>query len=217
MTIPEIINFSLLYIVLGIGMVRFKKLTIPFKILTFSIVAILLLDTLSKISARLYKTNVTVLHVECLVLYMFYSAIYYYLFPKRTMKKAIFISTIVIIIFAFFNALILQRPEHNTFPSFLYIITNTALVLFSLLLFKQMLLYPIKMKITSQSVFWYNTSMLFFSTTMFLLLGIINYYARPGHADPAIYYFWYSNYYVLYILTGVALLMDNKEKTGNHA
>jgi hypothetical protein len=84
-------------------------------------------------------------------------------------------------------------------------------------MFKQMLLYPIKMNITSQSVFWYNTSMLFFSTTMFLNLGIINYYAKLKLGDEVIYYFWYGNYYILNILTGVALMIDNKEKATVYA
>ena len=217
MTIPEILNFLLIIGVLCIGVVRYKKLTTPFKVLLFSVAATLLLDTLSKVSAIWYRTNASVLHLECLVLYMFYSSIYHHLFHSKTLKKIILISAIAIIAFGFFNALFIQ-PFFKVFPSYLYIITNTMLVILSLLLFKQMLLYPIKMNITSQSVFWYNTSMLFFSTTMFLTLGIINYYAKLklGYND-AIYYFWYGNYYILNILTGIALLIDNKDKLKEYA
>ena len=216
MTIPEILNFLLLIGVLCIGVVRYKKLTIPFKILVFSVASTLLLDTLSKVSAIWYKTNASVLHLECLVLYIFYSSIYYHLFHNKTVKKVIFASTIIIIVFEAFNALFIQ-PFFKVFPSYLYMVTNTMLVIFSLLLFKQMLLYPIKMNITSQSVFWYNTSMLFFSTTMFLTLGIINYYAKLKLGDNAIYYFWYSTYYVLNILIGIALLMGNKNRMKEYA
>lgn len=217
MTIQEIINFLLLFIVLGIGVVCFSKLTTPFRLLSLSIPATILLDSLSKVSAHLYKTNALVLHLECLVLFVFYSAVYYHLFQRRMIKQFVFGLTIVIIAFAFFNAILLQPFINNTFPSYLYLVTNTMLVIYSLLLFKQMLLYPVSIKITSQGVFWFNTSMLFFSTTMFLNLGLTNYYAKLKQGDDAIYYFWYGSYYILNILTGVALLCNYKEKESKYA
>jgi hypothetical protein len=211
MTIEEIVNYLLLLVVLSIGMVRFKKLTVPFKILAFSVAATFLLDSLAKIFGVLYKTNAPILHLECLILFIFYSSVYYYLFQSRTIKKIVFFFAMAVFVFAIVNALFLQ-PFHKVFPSYLYLLTNTMMVILSLLLFKQMLLYPLKINITSQSVFWYNTSILFFSTTMFLNLGFINYYAKLKLGDEIIYYFWYGNYYILSVLTGVALLIDNQEK-----
>jgi hypothetical protein len=131
------------------------------------------------------------------------------------MKKIVLVSTIVIVCFAFFNGIFLQ-PAYKSFPSLLYMVTNTMLVAFSLLLFKQMLLYPIKIRITGQGIFWYNTSILFFSTTMFLNLGLTNYYAQLKF-DEGIYYFWYGSYYILNILTGVALFSNYKEKNSKYA
>lgn len=211
MTIEEIVNYLLLLVVLCIGVVRFKKLTTPFKILAFSVAATFLLDSLSKIFGILYKTNAPILHLECLALFIFYSSIYYHLFQSAAAKKIIFYIALAVIVFAIVNALFLQ-PFYKVFPSYLYLLTNTLMVILSLLLFKQMLLYPLKINITSQSVFWYNTSILFFSSTMFLNLGFINYYAKLKLGDNIIYYFWYGNYYILGILTGVALLLDNREK-----
>jgi hypothetical protein len=216
MTIEEIVNYLLLLVVLSIGMVRFKKLTIPFKILAFSVAATFLLDSLAKIFGLLYRTNAPILHLECLVLFIFYSLIYYHLFQSGIVKKMVFFAAMAVIVFAIINALFLQ-PFHSVFPSYLYLLTNSMMVILSLLLFKQMLLYPLKINITSQSVFWYNTSILFFSSTMFLNLGFINYYAKLKLGDDIIYYFWYGNYYILSILTGVALLLDNKEKIETYA
>jgi hypothetical protein len=215
MTVQEAVNFSLLIIVFGIGVVCYTKLSTPFKLLAFTEPVTISLDLLSKISSNLYRTNALILHLECLVLYVFYSSIYYYLFHGKTMKRIVFISTIVIVFFAFFNGIFLQ-PANKSFPSYLYMVTNTMLVTFSLLLFKQMLLYPVKIKITSQGIFWYNTSMLFFSTTMFLNLGLINYYAQLKF-DPGIYYFWYGSYYILNILIGIALFSNYREKKSMYA
>jgi hypothetical protein len=215
MTVQETVNFSILIIVFGIGVVCYSKLTTPFKLLALTVPITILLDLCSKISAHLYKTNALVLHLECLVLYVFYSCIYYNLFQSKIMKKIVLVSTIVIVAFAFFNGIFLQ-PAYKSFPSFLYMVTNIMLVTFSLLLFKQMLLYPIKIMITSQGIFWYNTSMLFYSTTMFLNLGLTNYYAQLKF-DEGIYYFWYGSYYILNILTGIALFSNYKEKKSEYA
>jgi len=215
MTAQEAVNFSLLIIVFGIGVVCYSKLTTPFKLLALTEPVTIILDLLSKVFSHLYKTNALILHLECLVLYVFYSSIYYYLFQSKTMKKMVWISTVVIVGFAFFNGIFLQ-PAYKSFPSFLYMVTNTMLVAFSLLLFKQMLLYPIKIKITGQGIFWYNTSMLFFSTTMFLNLGLTNYYAELKF-DQGIYYFWYCSYYILNILIGIALFSNYKEKNSIYA
>jgi hypothetical protein len=217
MNIQEIISFLLLFIVLVIGVVCYSKLTTPFRLLALSIPATLILDLISKVSSHLYKTNAWVLHLECLVLYVFYSSVYYHLFQRRTTKKVVLVLTLAVVVFAVINALFLQPVVKKTFPSYLYLVTNTMLVIYSLLLFKQMLLYPVSIRITSQGVFWFNTSMLFFSTTMFLNLGLINYYAKLTKGDDAIYYFWYGSYYILYILTGVALLCNYKEKESKYA
>jgi len=215
MTVQEAVNFSLLIIVLGIGVVCYLKLTTPFKLLVFTVPVTILLDLLSKVSSHLYKTNALILHLECLILYIFYSSIYYYLFQSKTTKKIVLVSTIVIVGFAFFNGIFLQ-PAYKSFPSYLYMVTNTMLVGFSLLLFKQMLLYQVKINITGQGIFWYNTSMLFFSTTMFLNLGLTNYYSQLKF-DQGIYYFWYGSYYILNILTGIALFSNYKEKNSKYA
>jgi len=210
MTIQEAIDFVLLVIVLIIGIVCYTKLTKAFRVLTFTIPVTLLFDSLSKLSAHLYKTNALVLHLECLALYILYAMVYYHLFRRKKIKKFTFASTIAIVVFAVINAIFLQ-PLNRIFPSYLYIVSNTMLVIFSVLLFRQMLLFPTSINITSQGIFWFNTSMLFFSTTMFLNLALTNYWAEHKYRSDMIYDFWYASYYILNILTGVALICNRKE------
>ncbi|MFI5138336.1 MAG: hypothetical protein ACHQIM_10965, partial [Sphingobacteriales bacterium] len=83
--------------------------------------------------------------------------------------------------------------------------------IFSLLLFKEMLQYAVKMNITKQSVFWYNTAILFNSTTMFFFLGLSNYLAENNLADLLIFYFWFIIADIFYILIGIAMLTENKK------
>ena len=74
-----------------------------------------------------------------------------------------------------------------------------------------MLQYPVKVNITKQSVFWFNTAILFYSTTMFFNLGVTNYIAQHNIYDYIILYFWYFILYTFHILIGIAILNENRE------
>src|SRR5947208_1557153 len=100
MNIQEIINFLLLFIVLGIGVVCYSKLTTPFKLLALTIPATMLLELLAKITSYLYKTNALASLLECLVLYILYSFVYFHLFHSRTTKRIVFAIAIAVIAFA---------------------------------------------------------------------------------------------------------------------
>ncbi|MDB5025100.1 MAG: hypothetical protein JWP78_2855 [Mucilaginibacter sp.] len=206
----------LLLIVWGIGIIRYKKLTIPFKVLTWSVLITFLLAILSKIFALRYRNNVPILQLECITGYIFYALTYYYLFKNKIIKKSIIISIVAISIFFVFNALFLQ-PFQKVFPSNVSVLTQSLYAIFSLLLFKEMLQYPLKLNITKQSIFWYNTAILFYATTMFFIFGFANYYKEHNLYDSIIYYFWYFILYAFHILIGVSLLTDNKEITSTYA
>jgi hypothetical protein len=212
----QYIHFLISMIVAGIGVVRYKKLTIPFRLLTFSVIFTLLISILSQITSTLFKSNIPTTHIESILECLFYFSIYYYLFKSEGLKKIIIILSIIFIAFFFVNAIFLQ-PFTSTFPSNIILPTNALYVLFSLLMFKQMLLYPLKVNIINQSIFWFNIAMLLFSTMMFLNLGLMNYYARHHHIGFIIIIFWFGNLYIFNILVGIALLIDNKENVENYA
>ncbi len=50
------------------------------------------------------------------------------------------------------------------------------------------------LNIVKQSAFWFNTALLIFSTTMFLNMGLVNYYAAHHWGYDIIYYFWVGNF-----------------------
>jgi hypothetical protein len=210
------ISYDLLLLaVLSVGISRYKRLTIPFKVLTWSVLFIFLLAILSHVFVIRYKNNIPVMHLECITGYMFYSITYYYLFKNKTIKKFIVISMVIIIIFFIINAVFLQ-PFLKEFPSNVTIPTQVLYAVCSLLLFKEMLLYPLKINIIRQSVFWYNIGVLFYSTSLFLIFGLGNYLGEhklsPNFVS-FIAYFWYFVLYVFHVLIGVSLFIDNKEIT----
>ena len=214
------ISYVLLLItVLSIGFIRYKKLTLPFKILTLSVISTLFLAILNRIFNIRYKHNAPILHLECITSYIFYSLTYYYLFKGKKLKKLTLISIVTVTVFFFINATFLQ-PFNKVFPSNLDLPTQALYALFSLLLFREMLQYPIKINIIKQSVFWYNTAILFYATTMFFVMGLSNYFGEHKFSPNFIsfgLYFWYFILFVFHILIGVSLLTSNKEITTTNA
>jgi hypothetical protein len=216
MGLLTIVYFCLLFIISIIGMVRFKRLTIPFKILALSVIANLLMEVLSEIFIAKYHSNALVMHIECAIGYVFYASIYFYLLKSRILKKLTIISIALVLILSVLNALLFQQPSQVVFPTHMYLINNILYVIFSLVLFKQMLQYPLDVNIIKQSIFWFNTAMIFFSTTMFLNMELTNYYAQHKWGYDVIYYFWNGNFYLFNILICISLLNDNRERSVHH-
>jgi hypothetical protein len=208
-----IFSYSLLLLIVSvIGIIRYKKFTPPFKILAWSVIAICLLSILSRIWSIKYRNNAPILQIQCIAEYIFYSLVYYYLFKNKKVKKIIVISIVVMAVSFFINALFFQ-PFLTIFPTNIYLPAQILFAIFSLLLFKEMLLYPLKINIIRQSVFWYNTAMLFYATTMFFNLGLSNYLAKHNLYDLIITYFWYLIIYLFHIFICIALLTENKKNT----
>jgi hypothetical protein len=206
----------LLVIISCTGMVRYKKLTRPFKIVTLSVIATLLLSLLGSFLAVKYKNSLVAGHIGAICDYIFYSAAYYYLFKNEVIKKSIFVLVILFIAFGIINGLVLE--PFNKMPATNILVPAQILyTLFSLLMFKQMLSYPLKVNIIKQSVFWYNTAILFFATTLFLISILNKYLTEHNVADYVIFYFWYGILYIFYILIGVSILIDNREISTAHA
>jgi hypothetical protein len=184
--------------------------TIPFKILTWGVLTAFLCQIIALITIARCGNNIIVSQIESLTDFIFFSVSFYFLFKNRLIKRAIVISIITITVFFFINAMFFQAI-HKVFPTNIYFPTQILFAVFSLLLFKEMLMYPLKINIIKQSVFWYNTAILFYATTMFFNFGLSNYLVKRNLNDYFIYYFWYFILHVFYILIGISLLTDKKK------
>lgn len=202
-------------IVAVIGIIQYKKLNTPFKILTFCAICTFFTTVMSGIYVAFNGTNAPVLHVEALIEYIFYAFIYYCFFTNRKIKTAITVSIIIISVFSIINALTLQ-PFLTDFPTNINLSTLAILTILSLLLFRQMLLSPLKTPLLEQGVFWYNTAILFSSTTLFITYGLANYFLRLSFFNY-LFYLWYTILYIFAVLIILALLKDSQEHSKNHA
>lgn len=204
------IYILILAIVLMVGLVRYRKLTVPFKVLTICVIFTFILEVIAEFFSASDKNNSALSHIESLTNYFFYSLTFFYLFENRRIKKTILVSIGIICIYFIINAVFIQ-PFQTIFPTNVFFVSNIFYIIFSLLLFKQMLINPLNVSIVRQSVFWFNTGILLFSTTMFFNLELIDYYAEHHWGKGTLYYFWAGSVYTFGILIGFSLLIDNKK------
>jgi hypothetical protein len=200
----------LLFVVSFIGIVRYKRLSFPFKILTWSVIMIFLTTIIDQFFIIKYRFNGPVLQIQCIEEYIFYSMVYYYLFKNKRIKKFVVISLVIIVVFFPINAVFFQ-PFLHTFPTNINTSAQVLNTIFSLLLFKEMLDYPVKMNIVRQGIFWFNAAMLFYATTIFFMLGLSNYLAERRYEDKVVSDLWFLIDYLFHILIGIALLTNNSE------
>src|SRR5437879_13527267 len=98
-----IVNLTLIvyFIVVTISMVRYKRLTMPFKILSLSILFEFLVTLTNPYIIVKYKNNVLLSQIETAVTYILYALIYYYLLKNKYLKKVILISIILMTAFSY--------------------------------------------------------------------------------------------------------------------
>lgn len=212
------IVLALSLIVAIIGVVRFKKMTMPFKLLTIWLVIDFILDSYGNpLCIAIYKNNALYSHTVNIGEFIFFAAVYYYLLKKTWAKRLVLGCIIALSVFFVINGLLFQ-PFTKTFPTYFIMPTQIMYVVFAILLFKQMLQSPVQINIVKQSVFWFNTAMLLFSTTMFLILSLMNYYSKHSTRESMmlVLYFWYSIDIIFSILICVAILNENKQAVSSN-
>jgi hypothetical protein len=178
--------------------------------LTFSVMITFLTEIGGEIFIVQHKNNSSLSHIEIIANYILYSFIFIYLLKNKTLKKGILILMILAIAFFILNGFFMQ-PFTTDFPSNVYLVSNIFFVILALLLFRQMLRYPLNISIIKQSIFWFNAAILLFSITMFLNLALLSYYARHHWGKDSLYYFWACSVYTSSILICISLLVDNKK------
>ena len=126
-------------------------------------------------------------------------------------------SIVLITVLSIINAFFVQK-YNLLFPSYTMIITEILCIIFAIMLFNKMLLYPTEINIIKQSTFWFNTAVIIYQSSLFLNSALANYYA--GHWPINLFivkYFWYGTIFLFYFFLVIAILTDKKEISATNA
>jgi hypothetical protein len=204
------VYLTLLLLVTIAGLIRYKKLSKAFKILTVLILCTLISESIKKVYGKIYHNNMPVAHIWAVIEYAFFSLTYFYLLTNKRVKKAIIVSTVAMLILEVVNVLFFEKLTQ--FPSLILEASHIVYVVYSLLLFRQMLLFPAEQSLFKQSLFWFNINVLFYATTMFLDFALLSYFIENKLDVIPLAYFALVVNFIFYIVIGISILMDNKKE-----
>ncbi|TXJ25914.1 MAG: hypothetical protein E6Q24_13580 [Chitinophagaceae bacterium] len=209
MTIRFLLYLILLVYLLVLGLIRFKKLTLPFQILTVLIACTLVSEIISRVLINVFKNSSPVYHVFNIVNFTGYALIYYFLLQSRLSRKVILLLIAGAVCFSVFNTIFLQSLW--SFPSNFLLILCFLNIYCALLLFRQMLHDDEEIDILRQSVFWFNCAVLLFYTAIFLNWSFYNYLVRNKFNTKTISTIMYYLNIAYYIVVGISIHINNRK------
>lgn len=202
--------FVLLMIVLN-GMVRFKYLTIPFKVLTILIFIILLSELSTRILRVTIRNTNPAYHILCILQYWGIAFIFSKLFKRAALKKAVLVSIIPFTIVTILNTLFFQT--FFKFPSSIIMLSYLIFICFSLILCIQMLHETEEVNIFKQSTFWFNIGILVYSITIPVCFGVLNYLIKHKLQTNALNLFIEYFTILYYLVLGYSIHLDKRERS----
>jgi hypothetical protein len=205
MTLRFALYLLLLVVVFVIGVLQYKKRPAPFQALTLLVGVTVVSEILGRCMTYWTRNSSPVYHVYIILLYLFYAWIYRELSTSPAVKKAILISAPVFVALSFVNSLYYQSVKQ--FPSNMLLIACVLIIFLSLLIYRQMLSFPIEESLFRQPVFWLNTGTLFFFTTTFLFWSFFNYFIRQKLNLTLLTDMIYLSNIIYYVVLGISLLL----------
>ena len=203
-----IVYLIILLIITLVGFSRYKRLSKGFRVLTILILCTLISESIKKVYGNIYHNNMPIAHIWGVLEFALYSATFYCLLNNSKIRKAIIVAVALMTVLEIWNVLFFENLLQ--FPSLILNISQIVYVLYSLLLFRQMLLFPAEQSLFKQSLFWFNLNMLFYGTTMFLNFALTSYFIQHKLDMTALYYFSIVVNFIFYILIGISISIDNK-------
>jgi hypothetical protein len=208
MQLRNYLYLALLTVVIINGLLNFKRLSKSFKVLFILITYTLFSEIVSRIIAIKRHNNMVVYHVMLPIEYILISTTYGCLFNSAALKTFIKFSVVPFIALSLANSFFLQPV--TIFPSHIFLLSNGLMLLYSLLFFEEMLNKTILNPIYKQGYFWFNTATLTMSSTIFLQVGLLNYYHKHKLDVTLLDDFGYGINILYYLLIGFAFYTDTQ-------
>jgi hypothetical protein len=214
MTLRFALYLILLLSVFIMGMIRFNKLTLPFKLLTTLIGITFVSESATRVAAHLYHNALPLYHIISIIQYIFFALIYRYIINAPGIKTFILVTIFIMTFFGIVNAFTLQ-PWLTVFPSYTLLPSEILYCVYALVLFRQMLLNPLTVSLTKQSIFWYNVALILYSSVIFMCDGLTNYFISHHIYNDLLGEVNAVAHYIYYLLLGFSIFINSKQKAIN--
>lgn len=206
MSLDLYIYFMILIMVALNGLVRFNRLSIPFKALAVLLTVVLVSEVVARILAIRIRNSYPPYHILCVMQYWIYAYIYYKLLQNKVVAIYVIRSIVPFMALSILNTVFFQHLLE--FPSNMIMLSYIIFIGLSLLLFTQMLREPEQTAISKQGVFWFNCAVLIYSAAIPVCFGVLNYLIRHNYHTEFLQDFIEYLSFLYYLTLGLATYLD---------
>lgn len=205
------IYLTLLALTTLTGLVSFKRLTGPFRLLTILVLYVFIVELLGRYLISLGFKNLSPLyHLNTLVLIGLTASVYLRIVRSDSYsQRFVIILSAICWLVALLNTLFHQSIF--TIPSFSIAANAFQSICLSLLIFNQMINSPTRTPILKQSLFWLNSGTFIFYSANFVGFILYNeYYQLKGVAKEWLFYLNWIGNMILYSCYLVGFYFNQK-------
>ncbi len=162
-------------------------------------------EVVSIFIAKYYRNNSPVYHVFNILQISFLGCFFYRAFRSKMLKRIILITSIGMVLFSIFVTLLFQNIY--VFPSIFLNVETFILIIWSVLLFIEILDSPSERNIFKDPVFIITIGILWFNLFSFIFFLLHNYLVKNDISVRSITLLHFFSNYIYYLLILVALIV----------
>jgi len=169
-----LIYISVLIVVTFFGLIKFKRITLIYKLLGVLVLFTLFNESSLRFLNLSNATKIVLYQLAVPVTLLLNTLIYFYMKELKKIKYFVLIIGVASVFVSVLNSVFYQV---DIFPSHSVTILCINLIFFSLLTLKEMISIPVSERLFKNSEFWFSISNLFFYTITFSSFLLFNYYS----------------------------------------
>src|SRR5258706_3424851 len=164
-----------------LGIINFKKLNKPFRILLFFFILSILFEIQASLLKPIYYNNMPGLHLFTVCEFIFLSLVYYYHFSKNSvLSRFIILNTCLFLLAASFDAFIINGILEPNNLSRTY--SSISLVTMSLIFFYSFFKNDYEFYSWQYPMFWFNTGVLIYFALNLFYFMLNNYLVEHAYS-----------------------------------
>jgi hypothetical protein len=214
MKFNELLYFIILVFGMLAGVLKYKHLPKAGRILFYLIVFIFFKEISARILANKFQFNLSFYQYLSPVDYILTFAVFFTIPFLKKFRRVFFVTGLIVIAFYFLNLSLWQVPGKGIDSNF-KLVRSFFLVLYSLILFYNLIAISNGGNIFKNSQFWFASGILIFYVFSIFYWGVFNYYLgnKPMVMTKALRPIFEISNYLLYFFFAISLWLHNFSNT----
>jgi hypothetical protein len=210
----DLIYFGILIGIICLGVYWRNKLSFPFILISFLVVATLMVECFSIVANKQIQNNSTLYHLFVPIEFILISCIYYLLYQNKWIKQVIAITGVLFFIFTLLNAIYWQRIDQVPFND--NVLASIIFIFYSFFQFFEILRKDSKNSSFTDATFWFNSAVLLFNIGA-IIFWIVFILLKDNANFGILFIVFRIINNIFYILLGISIYIAGKYSGINKA